>query len=376
MLRFTSARNAAPLVVMLLIACQDQPTGDPDPLGPSYATDAWCAANPGLCGPGGGPDEPSDPDPSSPGYWTGPTITYSTCVSPTGAGISDGDRDALSDHCEDFLAQRFRPTLIVSTHDCNLGMEPYWAAKVFPSRKTVRIAYLFAYYGDCGASPSLACTVGSLGSTLWNVVLGMTLGATIHDPCDGHQGDSEFVTVDLQYNATTQHWYVASAFFSAHWSEGIFDKSRRASYSQLEYPEKFRGYFRVYVAEGKHANYPKRAVCEDDGGKADFCAGNTGALRIRHANQFNVGSRRYNFINPGTCVRGGALYAYYPQSYGTECFWEPNRKFRGWSKYSLATDSNPQHTVLILEFECYSYVRTIDPQGRAIVTCTDWGVNT
>jgi hypothetical protein len=374
MLRSTSARNAAVLVAVLLVACQDQPKEGPDPLGPSYATDAWCAANPGLCGPED-PDEPSDPAPSSPGYWTGPTITYSTCVSPTGAGISDGDRDGLSDHCEDFLAQRFRPALIVSTHDCNLGMEPYWAAKVFPSKKTVRIAYLFAYYADCGASPSLQCTIGSIGATFFTV-LGMSLGITIHDPCDGHQGDSEFVTVDIQYNATTQHWYVASAFFSAHWSEGAFDKSRRASYSQLEYPEKSRGYFRVYVAEGKHANYPKRAVCEDDGGMADMCAGNTGLLRIRHANQFNIGSSRHNFINLGTCVRGGALYASYPENYGTECFWQQNRKFRGWSKYVLATDSNPQHTVLTLEFECYSYVRTFDAQGRATVSCTDWGVNT
>lgn len=369
--RFALARIVPVLVLGLLVACQEKAT---EPPSPSYATDAWCAANPGLCGPGD-PDEPSDPDPQAPGYWMGPTITYSTCVSTTGAGISDGDRDALSDHCEDFLAQRFRPSLIQSSGDCGTGGEPYWAAKVFPAKKTVRIAYLFAYYVDCGPSPSLLCTIGSIGST-FITVLGTSLGITIHDPCDGHQGDSEFVTVDLLYNATTQHWYVASAFFSAHWSEGAFDKSRRATYSQLEYPEKSRGYFRVYVAEGKHANYPTRSVCEDDGGLSDRCAGNTVVQRIRHANQFNVGSLRHNFINAGTCVRGGALFAYYPENYGTECFWQPNRKFRGWSKYQLANDSNPYHTVLTIQFECYSYTLGTDAQGRYVVTCTDWGVNT
>jgi hypothetical protein len=364
----------------LLSACQEPSKTTSDPLEPSLATDAWCAANPGKCSPNPSePDEPSDPSPSSPGYWTGSTITWSTCVSPTGAGISDGDHDALSDYCEDFLAQRFRPLLVVSPHDCDIGMEPYWAAKAFPNKKTVRVAYLFSYYKDCGPQsfPS-SCNAVQIATT-FVTALTKTFGITIHDPCDGHQGDSEFVTVDLQYNATTQHWYVTSAYFSAHWMEALFDRSRRAGYGQLEYPEKPQGYFRAYVAEGKHANYPARAVCEDDGGPADTCQPNSSTIRIRHANQYNVGSSRYNFINPGTCVRGGALFTAYPENYGTECFWKdqsPYNKFRGWSKYVLANDANSYLPVLTLQFECYSYARTVDSSGNSSITCSDWGVNT
>jgi hypothetical protein len=366
------------LLAALLSSCEGQPTTSPDSRAPNFATDAWCAANPGKCSPGD-PTEPTDPSPTSPGYWTGSTITWSTCVSPTGTGISDGDHDGLSDYCEDFLAQRFRPLLVVSPNDCDIGSEPYWAAKAFPNRKVVRVAYLLAYYRDCGPQsfPRACGPVVQAATTLISLVA-ETFKITFHAPCEGHQGDSEFVTVDLAYNATTQHWYVTSAFFSAHFMEGLGDHSRRAGYGELEYPDRPQGYFKVYVAEGKHANYPKRAVCNDDGGLADTCASNAPTIRVRHATQYNLGSDRYNFINPGSCVRGGALVASYPENYSIECFWNnqaPHNKFRGWSKYVLADDSNSYRFVLMMQFECYSYDKVVDSSGNSSISCTYWGVN-
>jgi len=378
--RHARAWIATLLAVSVVSACQEDSQSD-SPLGPRFATDAWCAANPGMCGPGE-PDEESDPSPSSPGYYMGTTITQAKCISATGAGISDGDHDGLSDFCEDFLAQRFRPALVVSPYDCNVGMEPYWAAKAFPAKGIVRIIYLFSYYQDCGPLQSrtlcslqrLAGTFFSLNGLLPSYSIG-PLPISSTDLCASHQGDPEFITVDLKYSTASQHWLVSSAFFSSHWGAGG-DHSRRASGSQLEYPEKVGGYVRVWVAEGKHANYPKRSVCQDDGGIADTCESNYPVIRIRHAVQYNIGSARYNFINAKTCVKGGALVAHYPENYGTECFWQPGNTFQGWSKYQLENDASPYYTALIVQFECFAYQLTMASNGSWVTSCSDWGVST
>jgi hypothetical protein len=374
--------SIAVVLTLVAAACQESPAPT-DPAGPTFATDAWCAANPGKCGPPT-PDEPTDPSPTSAGYWTGSTITQAKCISATGAGISDGDHDGLSDTCEDFLAQRFRPALIVSPYDCNTGAEPYWAAKAFPSKGIVRVAYLLSYYWDCGPQQSgPLCTAGRLLGTTFTLngvlppftipVVGIPISN--EDLCESHQGDSEFVTVDLKYNATTQHWFVTSAFFSAHWGTSG-DHSRRSVTGQLEYPDKYGGYLRVYVAEGKHGNYPTRVACENDGGQADTCASNSTVIRVRHAGQYNVGSARYNFISPKSCVRGGALVDAYPANYSLECFWDPGHNFRGWSKYALSNDASPYYTSLVVQFECYSYDKIVDSSGRTTMSCADWGANT
>jgi hypothetical protein len=368
---------AALALTLLLSACQEPPAAPETTSGPSFATDAWCAANPGKCG----PTEPPEPSPSSPGYYT--AFSDATCVSATGTGISDADHDGMSDYCEDFLAQRFRPELVVSPYDCDLGMEPYWAAKAFPNRGMVRIAYLFSYYRDCGPQQfKTSCLIGRIGSNILSLVGTLppytipilNLPVSGEDPCEGHQGDSEFVTVDLRYDATTQHWMVSQAFFSAHWGTKE-DHSRRVGYGLLEYPDRPQGYFRVNDAEGKHANYPTRAVCENDGGRADTCQSNYPLIRIRHAGQYNIGSARYNFISPKTCVRGGALVAAYPENYGTECYWDPQNTFQGWFKLPQPNDASPYYASLMLQFECFSYSRVVDSSGNTQVSCSYWGAN-
>jgi hypothetical protein len=368
------------VLTLFAAACQDDATRRDDLTGPSFATDAWCAANPGKCAPPP-PEEGGDPAPTAAGYWTGPTITWAKCVSPSGAGISDGDHDGLSDQCEDFLAQRFRPALLASPYDCNTGGEPYWAAKAFPSRNVVRVMYLLSYYWDCGPQQGGSlCTLQELSGrvlTLNGLLPPYSIGPipiSNEALCDAHQGDSEFITVDLRYSTTTQHWSVASVFLSAHWAT-TGDHSRRVTTGGLEYPDKSGGYPRIYVAEGKHANYPTRSICETDGGAADTCAGNSTVIRVRHAAWYNIGGARYNFISPKSCVKGGPLVATYPENYSLECFWEPGHNFRGWSKYVLSNDASPYYASLVLQFECYGYTTTVQPDGRQALTCSDWGVN-
>lgn len=364
------------------VGCRDGGATDPNAI--SAMTYYGCETDPNCSGGGGGGGGggfASDPNPPAPGYWMGTTVTPSTCISPTGAGINDADYDGLSDYCESLLALKFRPALTVSAYDCDAGMEPYWAAKVFPNQgNVVRLIYLFSYYRDCGApdSFSLTCTAqqfaGNLG-TLVGLLPDFYVGPipiSSEDLCAGHQGDSEFMIEDLKYDAANQHWYVARAFFSAHWrTDG--DHSRWTSTAGLEYPEKYAGYPRDWVAEGKHANYPTRDACSNHGGYADTCNSNpNGGAQIRGGQNYNVGSVQHPFINQQACVTGGKLVAYYPDQYGIECYWKPADTFAGWSPYPMATDATPYYSVLVLAFECYSYTTNLF-RFPLQITCSDWG---
>ena len=362
------------------LACTD--TGRDAPFGVQAMTYYGCETNPecsGGGGGGGGGGFATDPNPAAAGYWMGTTVTPSTCISASGAGINDADYDGLSDYCENLLAWKFRPALTFSAYDCNTGMEPYWAAKVFPDQgNVVRVAYLFSYYWDCGSPEtfSLLCTgqrlLGNFG-TLVGLLPAYSIGplpVSDEDLCASHQGDSEFLLVDLAYDGPSQHWFVQRAFFSAHWSSDG-DHSRWTATAGLEYPEKFGGYPRVWVAEGKHANYPTRYTCSHDGGITDTCDSNpNGGTQIRHAQMYNVGSGQQPLINAQTCVTGGLLVQYYPDQYGIECYWKPGDTFAGWNKYPLSNDASPYYTILMGAYECYGYTRIL-----FLRSCIDWGVN-
>ncbi len=79
----------------------------------------------------------------------------------------DSDTDGLADHCEFPIARSFAPMLHFANGGQCPGGEPYWAARR-TSTNRVRIAYIMAYYKDCGYAP--------------------------------HAGDSEMIMVDVQYN--------------------------------------------------------------------------------------------------------------------------------------------------------------------------------
>ncbi len=119
----------------------------------------------------------------------------------------DPDGDTMDNRCEDALAAAFAPGLRAAG-DCNYdpgvgrqggeyyyGVQPYWyrSSESAPLEPRARLAYLPAYYWDCG-SP----TGG-----------GQPFG-------DGHDGDSEFFIVDVQFNDTTRHWVTQQIFLSAH----------------------------------------------------------------------------------------------------------------------------------------------------------------
>lgn len=342
-------------------------------------TQLWCEQHPEECG--GGSSE--DPDPNAPGIWFGSTVTPTMCFSQPGFGINDVDHDGLADHCEEAIAEQFRPELVYSQWDCDMGMEPYWAAKYFPANspgppfEIVRVAYLLGYYRDCGAPPANGslCSWGQLigtVATLNGLLPSWSIGAlpvTNEDLCAGHEGDSEFVIVDIRFDAASQHWVTESAYFSAHWrTDG--DHSRRASGDDLIFSGPAGTFLSVWVARGKHANYPSVQACEEDGGIADTCAANYRRLRIRAGPAFNVGSAQANAFNPGTCVAGGSLAQYYPQNYGIECFWSASPLFAGWDLYGVGV--TPYRSPLVVQFECYSYrYRFLGDQG-----CSSWGVNT
>jgi hypothetical protein len=370
-----SARVMIFVVGSLLVACRYDVVG---PQHPDFTTYYGCETDPNCSG-GGGGGFGTDPNPSAPGYWMGTTVTPATCVSLTGAGINDVDDDATNDYCEELLAWKFRPGLVFSDYDCNVGMEPYWAAKAFPNQgNLIRIAYLFSYYQDCGLQdPSLlqsvGCTVAVTGVRLFTFNSTDAVAATENKICDGHAGDSEFLTVDLRYDAASQHWYVAEAFFSAHFPSS---NSQRVGTAGIDYGDKYGGYPRVWVSEGKHANYVSRGACNSGGTLgSDTCESNPNVdTRIRYSSLYNVGSAVSNAMNTGTCVTGGLLVQYYPENYGTECYWVRGRSFTGWYQYPWGERPTDYYSILMMTFECYAYQLTPSSGGLFTATCTDWGV--
>ncbi len=355
--------------VLTAVACRDDVAG---PTRPSYMTYYGCEMDPACSGGGGGGGGgggfATDPNPSAAGYWMGTTVTPSTCISPTGTNINDVDYDGLNDYCENLLAMRFRPALTFSAYDCKTGMEPYWAAKVFPNQgNTVRIAYLLSYYLDCGLQDPRFFPDDP--------------GCAIFADCGPHHGDSEFITEDLHFDSVSQHWYVYRAFLSAHW--GLSSGAGPVSTAGLLYPEKVGGYPLIYSSEGKHANYVSQSTCNSGGTfGSDTCEGNPNTgTQIRHSEWYNVGSLQANLINPGTCV--GAESPWQP---GTECYWVRGRNFLGWYDNVTGDPPTPYYTILYAKFECHSYPRRVGffPNGQEYYyatletiaqDCTDWGIN-
>ncbi|HWO90257.1 MAG TPA: hypothetical protein VNL98_14020 [Gemmatimonadales bacterium] len=315
----------------------------------------------------------------------GSLVTPAECFSESGVGINDIDRDGLDDLCEQYLAERFRPLLATQPGDCDLGREPRWAAKYFPRQgNVVRIAYLLSYYVDCGASTP-ACEAGDFIFTktpfyavfVTLSTLGLEddlFGVEFQDEpyCAGHQGDSEFLIVEVVFDSDTEHWVTQSAFLSAHYgTQG--DNSRRAGAWELEFPDGFGRYPMVWVSKGKHANYVSRSECNAQSRfslRTEDCLSETPLrTRLEFFGDRNVGSLQVNLPRDSSCVAGGLLHDIYPELYSLECYWLPGYTFAGWSPVSQATDASAYSSHLVTAFECWRVVLG-DP-----ATCVDWGVN-
>ncbi len=251
------------------------------------------------------------------------------CLEARAPGKWDPDGDTMDNRCEDALAASFAPGLEVA-RECNYdegvgrqGGEYYYGVQPYQdgANTVVRIAYLPAYYWDCG-SPSQG-------------------PFPLPDICpgcfaDGHDGDSEFFIVDVQFNDTTRRWVTRQIFLSAHCGTPTGQRC-------MWYPDpttRFswvdgtpRGAPIIWVAEGKHGNYSTREDC-DAGGLAgsDTCDQNDRFYRfpVRFPQQ-NIGSRA---IPQAPCV-GASLWGSTRVAAGAmECFW-PRHTFYGWQGLEL-----------------------------------------
>lgn len=250
---------------------------------------------------------------------------------------SDADHDGLSDQCELNLAQHFAPVLIVRSGGCN------WDDSVTPARPggeylyavqsvdsaTMRIAYLPAYYRDCG----------------WH---GLKCRLPVVD-CAPHVGDSEFMVIETRREHDT--WSVAAIFLSAH----CFGKYGQAC-KWYRGPDLERFTWEgaravIWVAEGRQANYPTKRACDAGIHHIDTCDHNS--LRIRYpvlSHQQNIGSRKQPGHDRG-CIAAGSIWNSTREATGTsECFWDPKARFAGWQPER--TGVTPYYTYLsvIAEF--------------------------
>lgn len=235
----------------------------------------------------------------------------------------DVDRDILDDRCELALAQAFAPKLVVDRRDC------LWREDVSPPRLAggylfaaqptaagVRIAFLPAYYRDCGWS-GLSCALRA-GS------------------CGAHAGDSEFIALDVAPVAPGR-WETIGVFLSAHCfgrSDGRCRWYRDDDLVDFDWADDVpRGAPQVWVARGKHGHYPSRASCDRGHWFYDSCDRNRTVVRFPVVSERqNVGSRQASLTGQGGCLTSGNLPL---GSAGTspgarECFWDPTNPFWGW----------------------------------------------
>ena len=251
--------------------------------------------------------------------------TEARCV---GANADDADRDGVVDGCEHALAAAFAPLLMVDERECGwdpgvgegrLGGEYLYVVQRRPSGGGVRIAYMPAYYRDCGWRLPV-CRV-----TWWL--------------CRGHDGDSELVVVDVAFDPRTQRWATERAFLSAHchgrsdggcrWFEGR--ELERFAWAE----GRPRGAPVVWVAHGKHGGYPSIEACGGGHWGYDGCRGNRTARRFPAVSpRQNAGSRALPFPHGrgADCigadeVRWGSRV---PEARMRECFWDERARFRGW----------------------------------------------
>jgi hypothetical protein len=261
---------------------------------------------------------PGDPSPGAYGIWLGPNVVPNGCFRDLNPGLADADLDWLADHCELELARAFAPGLQLSDN-CGDG-EPHWAAKYFNSRGIVRLAFMPAYYLDCGYA--------------------------------GHIGDAELIVVEVTFNYSTQHWEFRRMWLSAHHDAAFYglqwgqDRSQWVERSGTRFgggnqfftPPRYLGHPIVAVATGKHANYSSPSKCENAvqnivGIYADSCY-NGPSFRFPIVPSRNVGSR---FVDHVGCTvstrRSEGLYV------GCEAFYQWKRFF-GWQVIPYALQGN------------------------------------
>ena len=182
-----------------------------------------------------------------------------------------------------------------------------------------------------------------------------------HPSCEGHLGDSEAIAIDVYYVVSTQHWVAHTAWLSEH---GNFVEVPKTSKPyphriivyppgappitwNLEYPSHPGAYMRVYVSQGKHANYVSQGHCDAGGTLGiDTCDGVDTHFRDGLSYLWNLGSRAHPFL---TCVEARSAAHEFYGSGTLECFWSSSTRFRGWYPLSEGgLDAGPYSDVLAI----------------------------
>lgn len=273
-----------------------------------------------------GPFPPLPTDPGAAGDPTGLAVNWSWPACATAE--VDLDRDGLDDRCEFALTQAFAPVLVVSATSCN------WAPDARPPRPgggyrfaagrgeapgSIRVAYLPAYYRDCGWK----------GAKCWIPGVG----------CEGHSGDSEAIVVEVAWVEALGRWRAEGVFLSAHCfgrSAGGCRWYRGEELAAFRWADDLtRGAPVVWVAEGSNANYPSRSACDRGHWFVDTCDRNDVQTRFPLLGmKQNIGSREHPVE---TAYGRGCIGAEHlgwtsdrVVSGRSECFWSLDAPFRGW----------------------------------------------
>jgi len=255
------------------------------------------------------------PDTSgAPGIYLGVGVNATVCFNGT---QTDVDGDGISEFCEKNLALAFAPQLALTPTGDDLGREPKFAVKKLGTNKA-RIMYLLSYYNDRGPT------------TLWcnnNVLAGFGLASVWRAACEGHAGDSEWITLDVYYNANANgRWFLDQAIYSAHKGTNTYTRGTGAYPPGMVYPGNPGGYPRAYVAYQKHANYATDALCDNGSIVGTDECNATLFERVFAGNNVNIGSRAVHSAAQDCWLTSNPIYS----SLGVkECYWKLD-VFLGW----------------------------------------------
>lgn len=253
---------------------------------------------------------------------------------------TDTDSDGVDDNCELAVAAAFAPLLVVNPSGCN------WDTTVKPPRlgggylfavqrvgDAVRVAYLPAYFRDCGWS-GVKCALPGVD-------------------CEGHAGDSEMIALDIVVDGA-ERWRTTRVFLSAHCFGRTGASCRWYEADQFAefawYMGRTAGAPVVWVAEGRQANYPSRRACDAGHHAIDTCDRHTLAYRFPiYGNAQNIGSAQRPAAADG-CMRAADMPLRSALTGpGTECFWT-ERAFRGWQEADGGTTAYAYYLATVAGF--------------------------
>ena len=138
------------------------------------------------------------------------------------------------------------------------------------------------------------------------------------------------MTVAVYYNSTRMHWVLYNAKLSAHGAYPVYGTPSFGEYPILTYPGQLGGYPRVWVSQGKHANYANLADCNAGGTlHIDTCNGNNTGARVDASAIYNLGSLTAHTAAQDCVTSRNPSYIYYGSG-RKECYWTAVTGFRGW----------------------------------------------